>query len=253
MMNCFRAIGLTVFLGAVLCLTWALGCTKQERVISDFEFYNRGIDSFEDEKYQEAREYFQEIENLYPNSQYLSFARVGIANTHYEEGVYDEAIMGYQKIFEFYPLGKLSEWSQYRIGMSHFRQILGEDRDQEETQKACSAFEKFLVQYPKSPLVNEAQERYQICKGRLAGSELYIAKFYFKNKAYKAAISRLQGILINYPQFARKDEMFYYLALSYEKEGDNELKEQCIKKLIDDYQDSEFTQKLLKEESDKPD
>lgn len=251
MMIRFKVISLSVFLALFLCLICVWGCTKQEKVLSDFELYNKGMDTFEAEKYLEARKYFQEIEDLYPNSQYLSFARVGIANTHYEEGVYDEAILAYQKIFEFYPLGKLSEWSQYRIGMSHFRQILEEDRDQEETRNACSAFEKFLVQYPKSPLVNEAQENYQICKGRLAGSELHIAEFYFKNKAYGAAINRLQSILINYPLFTRKDEVLYYLARSYEKEGDEALKKETIKKLIDQYHDSEFTKKLLKEESDK--
>ena len=70
---------------------------------------------------------------------------------------------------------------------------------------------------------------------------MHIAEFYFKNKAYGAAINRLKGILVNYPLFAQKGEVLYYLAMTYEKEGDEELKKETIKKLIDQYGDFEFT------------
>ncbi len=227
-----------------------IGCIKQKKVPSALTLYDLGADLFDREKYLESREAFQELEDLYPDSTYLSLARAGIANTHYEEGNYYEAILEYQKILEFYPLGKLSEWSQYRIGMSHFNQILEEDRDQEETRKACEAFEKFLAQYPKSYLSNEAQDKYQICRNRLAGNKLYIAKFYYKNKAYGAAIDRLQEILTVYSQFEKKDEVLYYLAKSYQKEGNKEQEKRIIERLFDQYQDSGFTKRILKEKSD---
>ncbi|MGA1874879.1 MAG: outer membrane protein assembly factor BamD [bacterium] len=234
----------------ILCFPAFWGCTKQERVLSDLELYSRGMTAFDKKRYQEAREYFQEIEALYPDSQHLALARVGTANTYYEECAYAEAIAEYQKLIEFYPLGKLSEWSQFRIGISHFRQILEEDRDQEEARKACSALEKFFSQYPKSQLIGEAQEKYQICRERMAGNELYTAKFYFKNKAYGAAIKRLQDILNNNPVFSRRDEVLYYLAKSYGKEGNKELEGEVIEILRNQYHDSQYTQRLLKEKSD---
>lgn len=175
---------------------------------------------------------------------------MGIANTYYEEGSFDEAIAEYQKILEFYPLGKLSDWSQYRIGLSHFRQIMEEYRDQEETRKACSAFETFLSQYPKSSLIHEAEEKYQICRDRLAGNELCIAKFYFKNKSYVVTINRLQELLAQYPQFSRKDEVFYYLAKSSKKTGNKELEKEAVQTLTSQYRNSEFSRKWLKEKSD---
>ncbi|MEW5801842.1 MAG: outer membrane protein assembly factor BamD [bacterium] len=239
-----------VFMTLIFGLTGYWGCTKQEKVLSDFDLYKGGTSSFEKEKFQEARKYFQDIEVIYPESRYLSLARVGIANTYYEEGLYDEAIIEYQKVLEFYPLGKLSDWSQYRIGMCHFLQILPEDRDQEETRKACSAFETFFSQYPKSPLVNEAREKYQILRDRLGGNELYVAKFYLKNKSYQVAISRLQGILVQYPQFSRKDEVLYYLAQSFRKSGNKELEEEMGRTLTSQYPDSPFTRKLLQERID---
>jgi len=236
-----------IFTAMIFGLTGYWGCTKREKVLSDFDLYRGGINSFEKEKYQDARKSFQDIESLYPESRYLSLARVGVANTYYEEGSYDEAVIEYQKILEFYPLGKLSDWSQYRIGMCHFLQMLPEDRDQEETRKACSAFETFLAQYPKSPLVNEAREKYKICRDRLGSSELSIARFYFKSKAYGVAIGRLQEILARYPQFSRKDEVFYYLAKSAEKSGNKELEKESIQTLTSQYGDSPFTRKLLEE------
>jgi len=234
----------------ILCFLGSWGCTKQERVLSDLELYSRGMTAFEKKKYQEAREYFQEIEALYPDSQHLSLARMGMANTYYEEGTYAEAITEYQKLIEFYPLGNLSEWSQFRIGISHFRQILEEDRDQEEARKACSALEKFFSQYPKSQLVGEAQEKYRICRERIAGNELYTAKFYFKNRDYGAAINRLQDVLSNNPVFSRRDEALYYLAKSYGKEGNKERESEVVEILRNQYHDSQYTQRLLKEESD---
>lgn len=223
------------------------GCTKQEKLLSDSELYTRGVNAFEKEKYQEARKHFQDIETLYPESRHLSLARIGIANTYFEEGAYDEAIIEYQKILEFYPLGKLSDWSQYRIGMSHFRQILKEDRDQEETRKACSSFEKFLTLYSKSPLIDEAQEKYRVCRDRLAGNNLYIAKFYFQNRAFEAAINRLEEILTHDPNFTHKDEALYYLANCYNKVGNSALEKETVQVLRDKYQDSKFTQKIIKD------
>lgn len=226
------------------------GCTKQERLLSDVELYNLGTGAFERSRYQKAREYFQQVEDIYPESQYLSMVRVGVANTHYEEGAYEEAIMEYQRVLEFYPVGKVSEWSQYRIGMSYVQQMLSEDRDQESTQKAYQAFEKFLSLYPKSPLTNKAQDKYHLCRNQLAGHELYIAKFYFKKKAYQATIYRLQGILTQYPDFERKDEVFYYLAKSYNQEGKADQEQEMTQLLFDKYKDSEFTQRIIKEKSD---
>ncbi|MEW6381782.1 MAG: outer membrane protein assembly factor BamD [bacterium] len=240
-----------ILVALVLCCAGYWGCTKQERVRSDFELYQGGMNLFEKKKYLEARQDFQDIEVLYPESRYLSLARVGIANTYYEEGAYDEAVLEYQKILEFYPLGKLSDWAQYRIGMCHFLQMLPEDRDQEETQKACSAFETFLAQYPKSPLVAEAREKYRICKDRLGGNELYIARFYLKSKSYEVAIARLQEVLNSYPQFSRKDEVFYYLARAAEKSGKRELEKEAEKTLTGQYPDSPFTQRLLREQNDR--
>lgn len=224
-----------------------LGCLKSKAPLSDLELYDRGTNAFEKDQYQKSREYFQQIEDLYPDSQYLAIARVGIANTYYQESNYSEAIIAYQKVLEFYPMDKLAEWSQYRIGLSHFWQMLPSDRDQEETNKACTAFEKFLTQYPKSQLIEEAKAKYQVCQDRLADNEMYIARFYFKNKAYEAAINRLQGILMNYPQFTGKDEVFYYLAKSYRETSQKELEQETINTLIKEYRDSEFIKKLRKE------
>ena len=61
-------------------------------------------------------------------------------------------------------------------------------------------------------MFNEAQNHYQICRNRLAGNELYIAKFYYKNKAYGAAINRLEEILAVYFHFKKKDVPTYGIA-----------------------------------------
>ncbi|MCL6582169.1 MAG: outer membrane protein assembly factor BamD [bacterium] len=246
-LNPNRCLALMVL---ILAFAWHWGCTKQERVRSDFELYQGGMNLFEKKKYLDARKQFQDIEVLYPESRYLPLARVGIANTYYEEGAYYEAAVEYRKVLEFYPLGKLSDWAQYRLGMCHFKQMLSEDRDQEETQEACSAFETFLAQYPKSPLVNEAREKYQICKDRLGSHELSIAKFYLKSKYYEVAIARLQEILSHYPQFSRKDEVFYYLAKAAGKSGKRQLEKEAVQTLISQYPSSRFTQRLFMEKKE---
>lgn len=61
-----------VIMTLILGLTAWGGCTKQEKVLPDFELYKGGTTSFEKAKYQEARKFFQDIEVLYPESRFLS-------------------------------------------------------------------------------------------------------------------------------------------------------------------------------------
>ena len=112
MMNRFKVISLSVFLAMFLCLIWVWGCTKQEKVLSDFELYNKGIDAFEGEKYLEARNYFQEIEDLYPNSQYLSFARVGVAIPIMKKASMMRQFWLIKRFLNFIP------WENYQNGLN---------------------------------------------------------------------------------------------------------------------------------------
>ena len=49
-----------------------------------------------------------------------------------------------------------------------------------------------------SPHLENARERIQVCRELLAKHELYVAKFYFKSKRYKAALGRFESVLEHY-------------------------------------------------------
>jgi outer membrane protein assembly factor BamD len=84
------------------------------------------------------------------------------------------------------------------------------DRDQKNAQQALLAFKRFLGRYPDSEYADPASAHIKECQRSITAHELLVAKYYFKNKNYKAALNRFQSILEDYP-----DTGVQHIALQY--------------------------------------
>mgnify|MGYP006276299579 CR=1 FL=1 len=67
--------------------------------------YNRAKRFFDEEKFEQARNTFEEFLNKYPESDKADNARFWIADTYYREQWYEKAILEYQKVIEEYSKG----------------------------------------------------------------------------------------------------------------------------------------------------
>lgn len=161
----------------------------------------------------------QTLINTYPDSEYLSKAKLAIANSYYSEGGVSgltQAEAEYKDFITFFPTAPEAPEAQFRVGMSHFRLMAKADRDQTEALLADAEFKEFLLKYPDSPLISRVKRRLRQTQEVLAQGEYYTANFYYMHGAYPAARSRFQEIIDKYPNFSGGDSTLFYLGQSLE-------------------------------------
>ena len=177
------------------------------------------VEAFNDRDYKDAIRDFQTIKDEYPFSPYTLLAELKIADSHYNREEYAEAIYQYEDFIKLHPRNEAVPYALFQIGMSYFKQMRSIDRDQDTTRKAVAEFQRLIRTHPDSPFRVRAENRLSICLQNLALHELYVGRFYFKKKNYKAAKARFEGVIKNFPDLGQYSE-----ALSYIKKCDEKLK-----------------------------
>ncbi|MGH9436739.1 MAG: outer membrane protein assembly factor BamD [Terriglobia bacterium] len=174
----------------------------------------KSLNEFKHNRYTTGRLLLQSLINTYPDSEYLSQAKLAIADSYYKQGGISgltEAEAEYKDFITFFPTAPEAPEAEYRAGMCHFRLIGTADRDPTEAEDAETEFKLFLVKYPDNPLMPEVKGRLREVQEILARGEYQIAMFYYERFAYPAAESRFKEIADNYPNFSEGDRVFWYL------------------------------------------
>lgn len=177
----------------------------------------KSLNEFKHGRYDTGRLLLQSLINTYPDSEYLSQAKLAIADSYYKQGGISgltEAEAEYKDFITFFPTAPEAPMAEYRAGMCHFRLIGKSDRDPTEAREAAHEFEVFLQRYPTNPLMPEVKGRLREVQEVLAQGDYEIAMFYYTHRAYLASKSRLQEISEKYPSFSQGDDVFWYLGQS---------------------------------------
>jgi len=185
-----------------------------------------GMKNFEDEYYLGAIETFQKIIDRYPYSRHIADAELRVADCNYHLQKWDEAFDAYAEFQRLHPKNPNMAYAFYQKGMCHFNQVSTIDRDQWHTLQAKEEFERLVNNFPKSEYADRAYWKIRECFVLMAGSELYVAHFYYKMKKYKAAMIRYRYILENYPDLGQYHEALEYLSKCKEKLAEEESKKE---------------------------
>ena len=178
--------------GCVLAAT-ALGCggnmNRPElptgEVDADRVLWERGTTALEDGDWRRAREYFVQIRDRYPQSEYRPGARLSIGDTYEGEGTaasYVQAIGEYQDFLSLFPIHARAAYAQYKLGLVHFHQMRRAERDQTETMDAIREFESFITLYPTDALLPEARARLREARDRLSAHDFLVGRYYFRGQ-----------------------------------------------------------------------
>jgi outer membrane protein assembly factor BamD len=170
-----------------------------------------GMEKFDRGKYHAALESFQYLRDWYPLSRYAILAELKSADAHFELKQYEEAIIGYEEFENLHPRNEAVPYVIYQIGRAYFEQMESIDRDQSTTRNALETFQRLQRQHPKSPYARKAREHIDKCLTNLASHDLYVGRFYFKSKHYRAARERFTLVLEQYPDVGLHDTAREYL------------------------------------------
>ena len=200
-MMCNRIVKFIISLVLFLLMVVELpGCSwfRRQEVHNPDELALKGMQAFEDEDYRDALKAFSTLKERYPYSRYAILAELKIGDAHYHRKEYPEAIAAYEEFASLHPKNEAIPYVLFQIGACYYEQLETKDRDQTPTHEAISSFERLVQAYSTSAQSDKAKARIRICRELLAENELYVARFYYNSKHYKAALTRFQLVLTDY-------------------------------------------------------
>src|SRR5215467_13226815 len=176
------------------------------------DLYQAGEEEMNKRYYPQARTNFQKIVERHPQSQYAARARFLVGETYYREGTFDKAIKEFEAFMAFYPRHEIADLVQYRLAMSYYDQMKPVEQDQGLTVKAIEQFRRLVKEYPASRYATDALAKIDVCRGRLAQKELWVATYYFNQGNPSTARQRLELVLKDYPRTHVVPETLFLLA-----------------------------------------
>ncbi len=190
--------------------------------------------------------FLRQVIDSFPKSFYAQRAKILIADSYFKKGDEANLILAaaeYREFISLYPTSPSVPYCQYQIAMTYFKNALKPGRDQSKTVQALQEFRKVVANYPSSEYARMAEEKIKDCENRLAEHEFSIGEFYYKTRAYRAAIGRLSDILTKYPEFKKMDAVYYYIGDGYFQSRNYEAALPYFTKLVSDFPNSKFIKK----------
>jgi len=209
---------------------------------SDQVIWEAGQKALQKHDWESARQHFKRIIDAFPQSQYAPSARLALGDTYIQEGGTSNdilAIGAYREFLTLYPSHPKSDYAQFQVAESYFRQKSGPDRDQTQTLHALEEYERLLDLYPSSPYIEQARGRIKESRQTLARAEYMAGYFYQKTRQYcRAAVARYEGILKDYPDFDDLDLVLLHMAECLHAQGRTAEALPQLGRLLEDFPES---------------
>ncbi|MCU0899332.1 MAG: outer membrane protein assembly factor BamD [Cypionkella sp.] len=234
------------WVGIALVVTTLAACGggTQERPLDSFtaeEIYKQGELQLEaGGKPDEAIRYFQEVERLYPYSEWSKRALIMQAFSQHKAGEYEEARSTAQRFLDSYPGDDDAPYAAYLMALSYYDQIDEVGRDQGLTFQALQGMRTVIEQYPDSDYARSAMLKFELAFDHLAGKEMEIGRYYLKRRNYTAAINRFRTVVQDFQTTTHTAEALHRLVEAYLGLGFNAEAQTAAAILGYNYQSSPF-------------
>ncbi len=207
---------------SILFLIVLAGCAAKEPPFDPAKAFQDAEEDMRQASDEKARKNYQAIEEKSPDKSYDAFLMLRVADTYFGEQKYSEALVEYQAFLNYHPVHRDAAYAQYQIAMCSYNELMTIDRDPSPAYAVVKEMRKLLEKYPKSGYEDEARKYIAICRDWIADYELYVARFYYKKDSYKAAATRCEKLLKDYPGSKAEKDALYYAGLSYTELGEKD-------------------------------
>jgi outer membrane protein assembly factor BamD len=210
---------------------------------ADKFLYERGQAAVADEKWADAREYFRNIVDNYPQSPFRPDAKLALGDTYLSQKGTENYLLAANEFREFqtfYPTHPRADYAQLQLARSFAGQMLAPERDQSATRDTVKEIEVFLERYPNSSLMPQARQLERDAKDRLSQAAYRVGFFYFRSRWWPGAIDRFKEILASDPEFTRRDAVYFHLGESLYRTDKQAEALPYYERLLREFEQSEF-------------
>jgi len=177
--------------------------------------YATGADRLDRRQWNQAVNYFQEVERQHPYSEWSRRAILMQAYAHYQGNDYAEAIGDADRFIQLYPGNPTAAYAHYIKAICYFEQIVDVNRDQAATGQALDSLRDVVQRYPRTEYAADARLKIDMVNDQLAGKEMTIGRWYLRNGDTLAAVGRFKTVVDRYQTTSHTPEALYRLVESY--------------------------------------
>lgn len=179
------------------------------------KLYNEALADLNGNSLKSALKQFGEVERQFPYSTYATQAILMQAYIGYRLGKWDDAINAANRYITLHPGGKDVGYAYYLVAICTYDQIANTRRDQSATIKAVAALEEVAQRFPGTPYAQDAAQKVLVARDHLAGKEMEVGRYYFRQGAYLAGINRFKKVVTDYRNTSQTPEALYRLTEGY--------------------------------------
>ncbi len=153
-----------------------------------------------------AVEIFAAVVRTAPYGKYTARAQFDIGLAREKQGANDAALQAYTAVVDKFPDDPVAADAQYQIGYIWFTASRHGTKDIAATSNARTAFQDFLFRYPNSEKAAQARANLQQLEHKATSSSFDVARYYDKQKAYRAAVIYYNEVIRQQPGSAESEK-----------------------------------------------
>src|SRR5881392_1934142 len=148
---------------------------------------------------------FANVVRTAPHGKYTARAQFDIGLAREKQGANDAALQAYQAVVDKFPDEPIAVDAQYQIGYIWFTAARTGTKDIAAVSNARTAFQDFLFHYPNSEKAAQARANLELLERKQTASSFQVAKFYDKQKYYRAAVIYYNEVIRQQPGSTESD------------------------------------------------
>jgi outer membrane protein assembly factor BamD len=176
----------------------------------------------------EAAEIFAMIIRTAPYGKYTARAQFDLGRAREKQGDNPAAIAAYQSVVEKFPEDPIAVDAQYQIGYIWSKASTSGTYDPAAATHAKIAFEDFLARYPNSEKSAQAKQNLKRMEHKQTNSAYDIARFYDKQKQYRAAAIYYNEVIRQQPGSTEGEKAKKRISALRAKVGDAKLQSPSV-------------------------
>lgn len=240
-----------VILWLFIAIFFCIACAStppfgQESTVS--EAMARCNELMDKEKHDKATKCYEMMRSRFRGTGLAEDAELKIADIAFEKKEYLLAAESYRAFAKLHPSHPKLPYVYFKAGLSYLKESpKAIDRDQQYLDSALGYLEIGLRYFPSSPYQEVTREAYDEVRRRLAARELYVGKFYLKQKEYRACLPRFAIVADQYQGIGFDEEALYLLGKAYLKLDERKKAFEVAAVLKERNPSSKYLDKLIKD------
>lgn len=225
-----------------------LGIGKDDDVPPDQgerQLYDTAQKNLKSSNFDLAIKNLQLLEARYPFGPYAEQAQLELIYAHFRNFDHEEAVAAADRFIRLHPQHQNADYAYYMKGLSSFTEgqgllerFLPTDmtmRDPGPARQSFADFSQLLSRYPGSDYAADARARMVHLRNLLARYEINVANYYFKRRAYVAALNRGRFVVENFQETPAVPDGLAVMAQAYLILGMNDLADTAVAALRKNY------------------